>query len=378
MSSNFRIKKERKKNNGSSIKDSSTLEKKHKQAVKNIETKKSSICKLRNSLKKTEDELNKLEKMRNNNILIDLEKRANLLNLKEKYTNEINEIESNTNEIDYYDLTGDLINEYYELRKTNSDEKQESKNILDYLNKSQPKTTSKVNRKDLFNDYCKRVDGIKIEKDDGKNRIKYCTECNVEKILDITTSSYICPVCGIMEFVIIDEDKTIKDYSPYQRRNHFKEWLNQFQAKETTEISNDVFEHIIIELSKNRISDYTKLNRCKMQKILKKLGYNKLYEHIPFIINKISGLPAPKITREIEEKFIKMFMQIQEPWDLYKPTGRKNFLSYPYILFKFSELLELDDLLVYFPMLKPTKLMEQDLIWGKFCKHLKWEFYPTT
>ena len=63
---------------------------------------------------------------------------------------------------------------------------------------------------------------------------------------------------------------------------------------------------------------------------------------------------------------------------LYKPPGRKNFLSYPYILFKFSELLELDELLNYFPMLKPTKLMEQDVIWAKFCKHLKWEFYPTT
>ena len=115
-----------------------------------------------------------------------------------------------------------------------------------------------------------------------------------------------------------------------------------------------------------------------MQKILKKLGYNKLYEHIPFIINKITGLPAPKICRETEERFTQMFMQIQEPWELYKPKGRKNFLSYPYILYKFSELLELDHLLVYFPMLQPTKLMEQDTIWQKFCKHLKWEFYPTT
>ena len=42
------------------------------------------------------------------------------------------------------------------------------------------------------------------------------------------------------------------------------------------------------------------------------INLQKLYEHIPFIINKISGLPAPKITREIEEKFINMFMQIQE------------------------------------------------------------------
>ena len=40
--------------------------------------------------------------------------------------------------------------------------------------------------------------------------------------------------------------------------------------------------------------------------------------------------------------------------------------------------LELDDLLQYFPLLKsPQKLMEQDQVWKKFCKYLKWEFYPT-
>ena len=40
-------------------------------------------------------------------------------------------------------------------------------------------------------------------------------------------------------------------------------------------------------------------------------------------------------------------------------------------------LLERDDLLIFFPMLQPQKLIEQDLIWQKFCKHLKWEYYST-
>ena len=180
-----------------------------------------------------------------------------------------------------------------------------------------------------------------------------------------------------MEYVLIDEDNMIKDYSPYQRRNHFKEWLNQFQAKETTEIPDSVFDDINNEISKNKIKDVSRIDRGRMQKILKKLGYNKLYEHIPFIINKITGISAPIISRENEEKFINMFMMIQEPWEIYKPKGRKNFLSYPYILYKFSELLELDYLLPYFPMLQQQKLKEQDIIWEKFCKHLKWEFYAT-
>ena len=269
MSSNFRIKKEKVNNN--SVKDSSTLEKKHKQMIKTFDTQKNSVAKLKLTLKKTEDELNKLEKLRNDNVLIDLEKRAELLNTKENLLIEIEEIENNNEEMNYYDLTGDLINKYYDLRVTNDDNKTNTKNILDYLNNKKPvKKTDTISRADLFNDYCKRIDGERIEKDDGKNRIKYCPECNVEKTLDIEQSSYICPECGLMEFVIIDEDKTIKDYSPYQRRNHFKEWLNQFQAKETTEISDEIFDNIVIELNKNRITDYSKLNRHKC-KILKKL-----------------------------------------------------------------------------------------------------------
>ena len=101
------------------------------------------------------------------------------------------------------------------------------------------------------------------------------------------------------------------------------------------------------------------------------------YKHTPFIINKITGTPAPTISREIEDKFIKMFEMIQEPWEIYKPKGRKNFISYPYILYKFCELLELEYLLDYFPMLDFPNLAIPDKVWKQICSHLKWEFYPT-
>ena len=69
-----------------------------------------------------------------------------------------------------------------------------------------------------------------------------------------------------------------------------------------------------------------------MQAILKNPSYNKLYEHNPFIINKITGLSAPKISRDIEDTFIAMFMKIQEQVELYKPKGRKNFIISLYII----------------------------------------------
>jgi hypothetical protein len=374
--SNFKIKKTPKTQHN--MKDSNTLEIKHRQKIKQIDNKKKSHEKISHALNKVNDDLFKIDKLRESNAFFDLDKRADLLNQKKKLEEELDCMNNNMDEINYYDLTGDLLTEYYTIRDTK--QITEIKNILEYLkpHSNLKKASSASNTKAvLFDKFCQRIEGVRVNKDDGTNRIKYCENCDIEKTLVIEESSYICPECGNMEFVIIDEDKQIKEYSPYRRVNHFKEWLNQLQAKEITEISEEIFENIVIELNKYKNIDLLSIGRDKMQDILKKLGYNKLYEHIPFILNKLIGVDPPKIDRETEDKFIEMFTIIQEPWELYKPKGRKNFLSYPYILYKFSELRERDDLLKYFPMLEPPKLMEQDLIWQKFCRHLKWEYYPT-
>jgi predicted RNA-binding Zn-ribbon protein involved in translation (DUF1610 family) len=370
--SNFRIKKTPKIM--TNMKDSNTLENKHRQKIKQMENKKKSIEKLEHSLNKINEDLMKIDKQRETNIIFDIDKRAELLNQKKKIEEEIDFLNTNMDEINYYDLTGDILMEYYTIRETK--QPTQIKNILEYLNGSKKQPT--VNKTALFDKFCQITEGIRVNKDDGTNRIKYCDNCSVEKTLVIEESSYICPECGDMEFVIIDEDRQIKEYSPYKRINHFKEWLNQLQAKEVTDIPPDIFENIVNEINKYKNLDLTIITRDKMQEILKKLGYNKLYEHIPFILNKLIGVEPPKIGQETEEKFIEMFTMIQEPWEIYKPKGRKNFISYPYILYKFSELLERDDLLIYFPMLQPQKIIEHDAIWKQFCKYLKWEFYPTS
>jgi hypothetical protein len=236
-------------------------------------------------------------------------------------------------------------------------------------------TKNKVNKTDLFEKYCQITEGIRVNHDDGSKRIKYCLECKIEKILNIVESSYICPLCGDMEVIIIDEDVQIKDYSPYKRLNRFREWLNAFQAKQSPEIDNAIYNEIIDELNKRRITDLSILNREKMRNILKKLKFNYLYEHTHYIINKLTGLPSPKITRDMEKMFIRMFLMIQEPWSKYKPIDRKNFLSYSYVLHKFCELLELDHLLDCFPLHKQLDiLMENDCIWKKICTDLNWDF----
>lgn len=375
--SNFRIKKVN--NREENIKGSNTLEKKHMDNVKKINENKNNLNNLVELLNNINFELNILEEKRENNELINLEYRADLLNKKDDYEQQIKDIKKNSKEINYYDLTGDLLNKYYNLREEDNKGKS-SINIINILNSKNKKDKVKNGntKSKLFENYCQRVDGIRVNKDDGSDRIKYCEYCNIEKTLESESSSYVCTKCGLMEYVLLDEDRMIKEYSPYERKNHFKDWLKQIQAKESVEISEEIFDKIVAELNKNKYYLNKKnINRQVIQKILKKLGYSKLYKHTPFIINKITGTPAPTISREIEDKFIKMFEMIQEPWEIHKPKGRKNFISYPYILYKFCELLELEYLLDYFPMLDFPNLAIPDMVWKQICKHLKWEFYPT-
>ena len=70
-----------------------------------------------------------------------------------------------------------------------------------------------------------------------------------------------------------------------------------------------------------------------------------------------------------------MFKEIQIPFQNNCPAYRKNFLSYSYILHKFVQLLELDEFISCFLLLKSReKLHQQDLIWKQICEYLKWEF----
>ncbi len=369
-----------KKNKQASTKESGTVDDKHRLMVKHFNEKRNVKQDLLDQISVITVEIKAMEERRESFTLSDIKNRAGLLNKKEQLEHEYNTIKNNFDEMDYYDNAGDIISDYYEMRDTKETQPKETKNILEFLCKKDknPMTQGEAKpatRANLFEKYCQRVEGIRVVQDDGSNRIKYCDECKIEKILDMAESAYICPCCGDSEMIILDEDRQIKDYSPYRRLNHFREWLNQFQAKQSPDIPENVFVDIVKELNKKRITDLATLNKKKMKAILKKLDYNNYYEHVAYIINKLNNLPPPKITRDMEKLFISMFFKIQEPWEMYKQAERKNFLSYSYVLHKFCELLELDHLLECFPLHKdPDKIMENDQIWEKICKHLKWEY----
>jgi predicted amidophosphoribosyltransferase len=239
-----------------------------------------------------------------------------------------------------------------------------------------------LRRDALLDQYLQRMDPLYNRPSIHSNDSSFtCDACGEDMKVSVNDATVSCPECGYHKLILMDSDKpSYKDpprevsYYAYKRINHFNEWLAQFQAKESTEIPEEVFDTIQAQIAKERILP-SSLNRSKIREILKKLKFNSYYEHVPHILSRLNGHTAPVMDRETEEKLRYLFKEIQPSFQKHCPADRSNFLSYSYVLYKLCELLELDGFLHCFPLLKNRdKLYAQDKIWEKICKDLQWEF----
>ena len=246
------------------------------------------------------------------------------------------------------------------------------------------KLNSKNNKEQLYKNYM-----VKCFPEECNNYINVfnykfkCVECGDKLINDSSAGVNICYSCGSIEnFNLTDtrewnHSETHEYNKPYcyKRTNHFKEWISQTQGREGVSIPEEIINSIILEIKKERIIDKNIITYDKIKEFLKKLKFNKYYEHIPNIITRITGEKRIIINQELEIKLLKMFNEIQTPFQKHCPPTRKNFLSYSYTLYKFFQLLGKNEYLKYFPLLKSRdKMYEQDEIWKNICGELNWKF----
>lgn len=309
-------------------------------------------------------------------------------------------------ELEYYKNTSDILFNYYDLleKQSKSTKKNKmipstNKTILDALNSyntgagnSSPpsnntnavKQDSITQKSDLVDEYLYVTNKNHIKKVEIEE-VELCKCCKNPMTCLQYDAIMICDKCGCQELLLVEQNRPImkqkaKDTShfSYKRINHFREWCNQVQGKESTDIPNEVFEKILNEIKKEKISNTKNITYNKMREILKRLRINKYYEHINYIINRINGIPTPQFSPELEEKLFIMFRDIQGPFLNNCPKERKNFLSYSYVLYKFFQILGLNEYLKFFPLLKSReKLYVQDQIWKKICEELNYEFHPS-
>jgi hypothetical protein len=328
-------------------------------------------------------------------------------NLLEKYKKKVKSLSNDSNEI--YKINND-IRELEQRIENITDDSELNDYLLDFfqiINKNTEnieengqrgkmdnfiQSTINNSKSEMYNDYVKtfnpELKEISVNK--VKQNFNICEKCKTEScVFDLKSCTDICTVCGLSTSIIYNDDssfvytETVEQVIVfnYKRNNHFQECLNQLQAKENTTIPPQIIKDLTFEFKKYNITDPKLFTPTLVKSYLKKLKYNKYYEHIPTIINEFCGLRAPKLTSELEQQLKIMFDEIQNPFEKYSRMIcplRKNFLNYNYVFYKMCQLLGKDEFLNFFPLLKSReKLYEHDLIWKGICQDLQWEFIPS-
>lgn len=322
-----------------------------------------------------------------------IEAKDRVLELEER----LRRMQEDNDEVEYYRNVGDILLKYFETYET-SDEaalapdepaKPAKNSIINFFMRKDGAAAAKPqaaaeSRGSMFERYMEAVDKSYMrrggtEPDDDE----VCPHCRqrTRQILNKDGIAH-CSNCHTVERVLVEVDKpsykeppTDVVYYAYRRINHYNECLNQIQAKEYTEIPNEVIDSILVELKKQKITNMATLTPMKVRGILRKLGIHKYYEHTPFIIYKLNGLPPPRFGEELEEKLRQMFYAVQVPYLRHASHKRKNFLSYNYVFHKFLLILGRPEFTKYFPLLKSReKLHEQEQVFQKICADLGWPF----
>ena len=287
----------------------------------------------------------------------------------------------------YYLHNSEYIFEYFETKKTiTNGGSMKTKSLNAFFNLPEAKKTEELFKTQHNNveKYLASIDQNYMDISKYVYPTDICQFCHNGEMIPIESEGImVCNQCAKQVVFLIDNEKPSYKEPPkeacfyaYKRINHFREILAQFQAKETTCIPDNVLESIKQQIKKERI-EISQFTDKKAKEIMKKLGFNKYYEHIPFIKDKL-GIKPPVMTPDLEDRLCNLFMEIQGPYAKFCPDDRVNFLNYYYTVYKLCELLGRREFLPFFPMLKDReKRIEQDQIWKKICIELDWEFIAT-
>jgi hypothetical protein len=361
-----------------SKKNINTLDSKHKEIIESFKNEKDEV--LPNLI---EEKAKIVEKMKTTHLTIDerLELRDRLCDIKKKISL------YKRKEKNYLLTNSTYIFNYFENKKKIAECSNKTTLLDNFFKINSDDTTLSEelsNEKKNIQSYMANVDESFLDINNFIVATDICNVCNKGEMIAVDyEGAMICNVCSSsVKYLVENEKPSYKEppkevcFYAYKRINHFREILAQFQAKETTQIPDEVIENIIQQIKKERI-DLSHMTNRRTKEILKKLGYNKYYEHIPFIKDKL-GIKPPIMSSELENTLCNLFMDIQGPYAKYCPDDRVNFLNYYYTVYKLCELLNQHHFLPYFPMLKDReKRIEQDVIWKNICEELDWVYIPT-
>ena len=200
-----------------------------------------------------------------------------------------------------------------------------------------------------------------------------CPMCN-----EPMSEDEMCYECGCFfekqEFIVTDfYNYNARPKRSYNRLDHFKEVLGQFQGREGKDVPPEILNQIRCELPV-----FTKATAVDVKNAMRKLKMTKYIENFYYILFAVMGEEPPYIKREVEDKIVRMFKMIDRVWCSIERDSRRSFMNYYYILFKLLELMGQTELLPRVPLLRTRlRLRQHDFLWKKVCDELGWTWKQT-
>jgi Poxvirus Late Transcription Factor VLTF3 like/TFIIB zinc-binding len=218
-----------------------------------------------------------------------------------------------------------------------------------------------------------------------------CRRCLSETYtVDPEAGDRICMECGIVDSDNIDHNITGIPFSEmdhrefrssvscgYKRSSYLRDWLARVTASNEHSLPDTVISTVLCEIERHGIQRGS-MTPQQIRHILRHVGLARYYVHSVAIAHIANGTAAPAVDIECLDRIVNMFNFMQPAFEKHKPQGRKNALSYAYVIHQLCRIVGSPELSNNLVLLRSSeKLIEQDLAWKKICKECNWPFHPT-
>ena len=207
-------------------------------------------------------------------------------------------------------------------------------------------------------------------------------DCKLRRIVDYERSTLVCTKCGLYEYYpiyVASYNHTMQPSSwkcIYKRSDNFKVIVNQFFYGGNRVVPDDIMETITGEIhdGTNILYPYEiPLTIPILECILKRNELSMYKDSIYFIYFKLSGGSFPHITMKEYNTILSVFNVVSSIYDKYKPTDKKSFSNYSFVLKKLLIMLGKVKYAKYIPQLKThPKQKELERVWELITKDDEW------
>lgn len=175
-----------------------------------------------------------------------------------------------------------------------------------------------------------------------------CSRCGEATVRDAAAAEMVCtnPKCAVAVHYfeatrahLNFEDRPLPSNGSESRgnkRRNFMQILNESQGKEAVDIPEDLVE-AMQKAQKAYHYTYEDLTEACMKEMLKNIGCDKYYRHIPKIRWKMTGVPPKTLTKQQEEQLISDYDLLQKPFEIFSKGLRQNMFFFRYTFNKLCE-----------------------------------------